>query len=115
MNKKKAIYKEFKLLAAESEVTPETKSIAWEVDAMQSGTSISVGIQEKDKKGQLKISGLPEYVKQGKPSHDAMMIAREIQAMLGVTTGSYVINKGRDGQLRCKKILITNRSPRLAE
>ena len=115
MNKKKAKYfKDFdedaKWLAAESEVTPETKSIAWGVDAMQFGTSISVGIHEKDKKGQLKISGLPEYVEQGKPSHDAMIIAREIQAMLGGTTGSYIISKGRDGQLRCKKTLITNRS-----
>jgi len=119
MNKKARYFKDFdedaKWLAAENEVTPETKSIAWGVDAMQFGTSISVGIQEKDKKGQLKISGLPEYVEQGKPSHDAMIIAREIQAMLGVTTGSYVINKGRDGQLTTDKTLHTNRSPRLAE
>ena len=101
-------------LAAESELTPATLDIAWGVDALKRGNSISVGIQEKDGKGQLKISSLPNPVKKGKPSHNAMMIAREIQGMLVTTTGSYVINKGLDGQLTTDKTFHTNRSPRVA-
>ena len=103
MNKKKEINKDpFKLFVAESELTPETWDIAWGVDAMELGTSFSVDVQ---KKGQLKINGLPKHkhIKKGKPSHDAMLIAREIQAMPGVVTCEYKINKGPDGQLHFTK------------
>ena len=114
--------KRIKWLAAESELTPTTWDIAWGVDAMELGTSFSVDVHKKGK-GQLKVSDLPTLIKpKGKPSHDAMFIAREIQAAVGTVpkfqdavSCEYVINKGLDGQLNCDQTLRLNRSPRKAE
>ena len=125
---KKAIYKDLvdgetgevkriKWLAAESELTPTTWDIAWGVDAIEFGQSFSVDVHKKGK-GLLKVSDLPTLNKaKGKPSHDARVIARKIQAAVGTApkfqdavSCEYVINKGPDGQLKIDKTVHANRS-----
>jgi len=114
--------KRIKWLAAESELIPTTWDIAWGVDSMEFGKSFSVDVHKKGK-GLVTVSDLPTLIKtKGKPSHDAMVIAREIQAAVGTApkfqdavSCEYVINKGLDGQLNCDKKLHMYRSPSLAK
>ncbi len=110
--------KRIKWLAAEHELTPTTWEIAWGVDAIEFGKSFSVDVHKKGK-GPLKVAGLPTLInkpKGKKPSHDAMMIAREIQAAIGTAPKfedavccEYVISKHLAGHVRCRKTFIMDR------
>jgi len=101
MNKKTEINRDpFKLFAAESELTPETWGIAWGIDAMDVETSFSMNVHSD---GELTFDRLPKHIQKGKPSHGAMLMAREVQAMRGAVTGGYKISKGPDGQLHFSK------------
>ncbi len=110
--------KRIKWLAAESELTPATLDIAWGRDLMEVGTHFSVDVHKKGK-GPLKVSGLPTLInkpKGKKPSHDAMMIAREIQAAIvtapkfeDAVCCEYVISKHLAGHVRCRKTFIMDR------